>query len=224
MSALMVVILAVGCGDSGSRQSASDGQDRTGGARSTSGSDARIPSPGEPGSIQGVVKSPYITSPFVAVFVVRVDGRKFELPEKNPVMEQKNRMFVPRVLPILAGTTVDLLNSDTVRHNVGSYRGSVQQFNIGVYDVGVAKHQTFDQVGVVPLECTVHSDERAFIVVCQNPYFAVTDKEGSFAIPNVPPGEWRLQLFHEQLKEKTIEVEVKPGEETSVEFTDLEKK
>ncbi len=179
---------------------------------------------GDPGSIQGVVKSPYTRLAQGAVYIVRVDGQKFP-PPKDAEMDQKNLIFVPHVLPILVGTTVDFPNSDTVRHNVYSTEGSIQDFNLGTYDVGIVKHITFDKVGVTHLGCNVHTEMSAYILTCQNPYFAVTDKgTGKFAIPEVPPGNWHLRFFHERLKPKTIQVEVKPGEEASVEFTDLKRK
>ncbi len=185
----------------------------------------REPEPGDPGSIKGVVKSPYAMLYEGAVFIVRVDGPEFPPPKENSVMDQKNLIFLPHLLPILVGTSVDFPNSDTVRHNVFTTKGSIQDFNLGTYDVGVVKQITFDKVGVTHLGCNVHTEMSAYIVACQNPYFAVTEKgRGNFVIPEVPPGKWQLRLFHEKLKEKTIEVVVKPGEETTVEFTNLERK
>lgn len=158
------------------------------------------------------------------VFVARVEGREFQPPEQSAVMEQKNRMFVPHLLPILVGTTVAFSNSDTVRHTVHTDKDSGQQFSFALYDISVAEHVKFDKVGVTQLLCHVHSHERSYIVVCQNPYFAVSDEKGNFAIPEVPPGKWRLRLFHEELEPKTIEVVVQPGQETSVTFADLERR
>ncbi len=181
--------------------------------------------PGDPGSIQGVVKSPYTRLAQGAVYIVRVDGQEFPPPEEHVVMDQKNLIFLPHVLPVVVGTTVNFPNSDTVRHNVFTEKDSAQQFNLGTYDVGIVKEEIFDELGSTHLGCNVHTEMSAYILACQNPYFAVTDKgTGKFAIPDVPPGKWHLRLFHEKLKTKTIQVEVKPGEEASVEFTDLEKK
>ncbi len=186
---------------------------------------AAVAQPGDPGSIQGVVKSPYTRLAQGAVYIVRVDDQKFPPPEKHTVMDQKNLIFTPHILPVVVGTTIDFPNSDTVRHNVFTEKGSAQQFNLGTYDVGVVKQITFDELGSTHLGCNVHTEMSAYILVCQNPYFATTDKgTGKFVIPDVPPGKWHLRLFHERLKTKTIQVEVKPGEQTAVEFTKLEKK
>ncbi len=184
-----------------------------------------VAQPGDPGSIQGVVKSPYTRLAQGAVYIVRVDDQEFSPAEKHAVMDQKNLIFTPHILPIVAGATVDFPHSDTVRHNVYTEKGSTQQFNLGTYDVGIVKQITFDKLGSTHLGCNVHTEMSAYILACQNPYFATTDKgTGKFVIANVPPGKWHLRLFHERLKPKTILVEVKPGEQTSVEFTKLERK
>ena len=184
-----------------------------------------VAQPGDPGSITGAVKSPFAVLAQGAVYIVRVDGRDFPPPEEHAVMDQKNLIFLPHVLPVVVGSTVDFPNSDTVRHNVFAEKESAQQFNLGTYDVGIVKEITFDKLGSTHLGCNVHTEMSAYILVCQNPYFAITAKgTAKFVIADVPPGKWHLRLFHERLKSKTIQVEVKPGEKTSVDFTDLEKK
>ena len=183
-----------------------------------------LPEPGDPGSITGRAKSPFTRLAMGVVYIKRVDGVEFEPPTENPVMDQKNLIFIPHVLPVLAGSTVNFPNSDTVRHNVFSGEDSAATFNLGQYDVGAVKHVTFEEVGVTHLGCNVHAEMSAYIVACQNPYFGVMDKRGNFAIPNVPPGKWQLTFFHEKIKEKAIEVVVKSGEETQVEFADLQRR
>ncbi len=187
--------------------------------------------PGDPGSISGAVKSVYVGLAQGVVYIVRVDEADFPPPEEPVLMDQKNLIFLPHVLPIVLGTTVEFPNSDTVRHNVFSKDPNIfhedlaaEPFNLGTYDVGVVMERTSHHLGVMHLGCNVHTEMSAYILVCQNPYFATTEKgTGKFAIPNVPPGTWHLRLFHERLKPMTIQVEVKPGEETSVDFTDPEK-
>ncbi len=228
---LAVAMSAVGCSDRGSQSPATENDVAKDAASSNSRSSVPVaepstalPEPGEPGSIKGVVRSPHISAASAVVFVVRVEGRKFQPPEQSAVMGWKNLMFVPHVLPVLVGTNVAFSNSDTVRHTVHTDKGSAQQFSFTFYDIDVAKHVNFDKVGVTQLLCHVHSDERSYVVVCQNPYFAVSDEKANFAIPEVPPGKWRLRLFHEELEPKTIEVVVQPGQETSVTFANLERR
>lgn len=176
------------------------------------------------GTITGVIKNPIIRVKEAAVYVEKAEDRRFELPRENPVIDQVNLVFVPHVLPVLVGTIVDFPNSDTVRHNVFSTPKSVNQFNLGTYDVGVVKQITFEKEGVVSLLCNVHAEMSAYVIVLQNPYFAVTDKQGKFTIRNVPPGRHRLTFWHESLKSETIEIDVIEQKTTEVEFKDLKRK
>jgi plastocyanin len=186
--------------------------------------DPAVPEKGEPGSIKGRVKSPYTRLAVGVVYIKRVDGVTFQIPKKNAMMDQKNLVFTPHVLPVLVGSSVDFPNSDSVRHNVFSRKGGSQDFNLGTYDAGLVKSVKFEKTGVTHLGCNVHAEMSAYIVVCQNPYFAVMDKKGNFEIPKVPPGKWQLTFFHEKMKAKTVQVVVKPGQEASAEFTGLKRK
>lgn len=174
------------------------------------------------GMIRGTVKSPFIRLAQAVVYIAEMPGKTFTLPQNNPVMDQKDLIFTPHVLPVLVGSTVDFPNSDKVRHNVFSTPKSVNVFNLGQYPAGDIKHVKFDKIGVASLLCNVHAEMSAYVLVCQNPYFSVTDKkDGSFLIPNVPPGQWELTLFHQKFKPKTLPVTVEAGKEAAVEFRDL---
>ncbi len=187
--------------------------------------DLGVPGPGKPGTIKGVLKSPYARLVAGVVFIVRVEGRQFDPPEQHPAMDQKNKIFTPHILPVLAGSTVDFPNTDDVRHNVFSVDGSPQKFNLGQYDVGVVKRVKFEKLGLTELGCNVHTEMQGFVLALQNPYFAISSRgTGNFVIDDVPPGKYQLSFFHEKVQEKSIEVTVKPGAETEVEFTDLKRK
>ena len=150
---------------------------------------------------------------------------KFPLPDKNPVMDQKNLVFTPHILPIMVGTTVDFPNNDTVRHNVFSPPKCAKQFNLGTYGAGSTKPMTFETIGEVPLLCNVHTEMNAFIVVLPNPYFVMTDRKSStFTIKNVPPGTYRVTFWHEKLASKSTEVMVKAGGTAEINFENLKKK
>lgn len=179
-------------------------------------------------TIKGVIKSPWFAKIESVVYIKEVKDGKFTLPRKNPIIDQKNLVYVPHVMPLLVGSTIDFPNSDTVRHNVYSTRDSATPFNLGAYPVGQIKRQKFEKVGIVSLLCNVHAEMSAFVVVCQNPYFAAVNiQDGTFTIRNVPAGSYKLTLFHEkqELKED-IEVTVKANEaaEITIESKQLCKK
>jgi plastocyanin len=175
------------------------------------------------GEIKGEVKSPYMARYPALVYLDHVDGQ-FPLPAKKPFISQKGLVFEPHVLPVVKGTTVDFTNDDNVAHNVSSPPGSAKVFNLGLYGAGVTKTVTFDNLGEVPLLCSVHPEMAAFVIVLQNPYFAMTDKSGNFDIKNVPPGTYQLKVWDEKLQGAPQSVIVEQGKTVSVEFKDLKKR
>jgi plastocyanin len=169
------------------------------------------------GTIKGVVNTPYVKRYQALVYVDQVKG-EFPPPKQNPFMGQKGLVFAPHILPVLKGSTVDFTNDDSVAHNVFAPPGAASRFNLGLYGVGVKKTVTFDALGEVPLLCNVHPEMLGYVIVLQNPYFALTDNAGAFEIKNVPPGTYKLKVWHEKLKEAVKEVVVQEGKTVSVTF------
>lgn len=112
------------------------------------------------------------------------------------MMDQRNETFVPRLLAIQTGTTVDFPNSDAIFHNVFSL-SRARRFDLGRYAAGKSKAVRFDRPGVVRVFCDIHSHMSAFIVVFNHPYFKVTEADGRFRIDNVPPGSYTLVGWYE---------------------------
>ncbi len=171
------------------------------------------------GSIAGNVKCKRTRYPEnVVVYIEKVDDNKYPAPEEHGILDQYNLTFVPHVIAVQKGTTIDFPNSDLVRHNVFSPPDCCMQFNLGTYDVGVVKHVTFDEAGEIPLLCNVHAEMSAFVLVLDNPYFSLTGRDGAFKIENVPPGTYKLSAWHEKLRTVTKDVTVEAGKTTSVDF------
>jgi plastocyanin len=129
------------------------------------------------------------------VFVESVSGQ-FAVPQVHPAMRQRNITIVPRVLPILRGTTVDFPNEDKIFHNIFSL-SPTRSFDLGRYAQGLSKSVTFDKVGEVKVFCDIHSTMSGFILVLQNPYYATTEQDGGYRISNVPTGTYRLGAWTE---------------------------
>ena len=164
------------------------------------------PNPGElampaPHDADGPRSVVYLETPPRAAFEQRDDIR--------PRMDQKNQAFVPHVLAIVAGTTVDFPNSDRIYHNVFSL-SRAKSFDLGRYATGRSKSVRFDRTGIVRVFCEIHSHMSAFILVFAHRYFAVTDDEGRFRIDNVPPGTYTLVAWNEAVPQTTRRVVV-PG-------------
>jgi plastocyanin len=135
-----------------------------------------------------------------AAAVVYLADAKGELkqPDNNPTMDQRNMTFIPHVLAVQAGTTIDFLNNDEVRHNV--FSPDKEKYNLGTWPTGGVKPRTFIHKGVYTQLCNVHPEMEAFIVVLDTPYFATTAKDGSFTINDVPPGEYTVKVWHEKMR------------------------
>jgi plastocyanin len=114
----------------------------------------------------------------------------------HAVMDQRNETFVPHVLAITTGTTVDFPNSDRIYHNVFSL-SKTTRFDLGRYAVGHSRSVRFDRAGIIRVFCDIHSHMNAFILVFSHPFFAVTDADGRYHIDNVPPGTYEVIAWNE---------------------------
>lgn len=131
-------------------------------------------------------------------------------------MDQRNETFVPHVLAIVAGTTVDFPNNDLTFHNVFSL-SRAKTFDLGRYAAGQSKSVRFDKPGIVRVFCEIHAHMSAYILVFSHRYFAVTDENGRYRIPNVPPGTYTIAAWHEAMSAVTRRVTVTDAE-TDVNF------
>lgn len=116
---------------------------------------------------------------------------------QRATMLQKGKKFLPHLLAVRTGTVVDFPNLDAIFHNAFS-NFSGQLFDIGLYKPGSTRSVTFNRPGAVRVFCNIHSSMSAVIVVVDSPWFATTAADGTFRIAGAPPGEYRLQVFHER--------------------------
>jgi len=143
----------------------------------------------------------------------------FDQPDPaRAVMDQRNETFVPHVLAITAGTTVDFPNSDRIYHNVFSL-SKTKSFDLGRYAVGRSKAIRFDRPGIVRVFCDIHSHMNAFILVFSHPFYAMTDTEGRYRIDDVPPGAYSVVAWNEGLASDPKPVTVADGATTELDFS-----
>jgi len=128
----------------------------------------------------------------------------------HAVMDQRGERFVPHVLAITTGTTVDFPNSDHIYHNVFSL-SKTKPFDLGRYATGHSKPMRFDRPGIVRVFCEIHSHMNAFILVFSHPFFSLTDNEGRFHIDNIPPGTYNVIAWNEGVQSEPRAVTVPDG-------------
>jgi plastocyanin len=169
------------------------------------------------GTIEGSIRARAgVESPQFVVSVEDIGGT-FSAPATHAVMDQRGLRFIPHVLAVLVGTTVDFTNSDPLLHNVFSI-SAAKRFNLGLYGGGAVRSILFDQPGVVQLLCNVHQEMTAYIVVLRNPYFVVVNKGERYRIENVPSGRHRIRCWGPQFGEREITVNVPETGSTSGDF------
>lgn len=148
-------------------------------------------------------------------FVVYVEGVPGDYSGEGRTAElgQVNKVFVPHVLPVLAGSTVRIGNDDPFLHNVHAYDDDGTAFNVSLPVKGMHLDQVIEKTGVYALLCDAHPEMSAFIVALDNPFFAQLDDSGAFEILDVPEGSYDLVVFDVENDEKSSQtVTVGSGE------------
>jgi plastocyanin len=150
--------------------------------------------------------------------VVYLDG---EFPggavPPTAVMEQKNRRFVPDLLAIPVGATVSFPNLDPIFHNVFSL-SKPKSFDLGNYPAGHTRTVTFSKPGVVLVNCHLHSNMAAAIMVTPNRWSAIPSDDGRFTLRNTPPGKHVLFAWHKAAGFFRQTITVDPVDGAHVEF------
>lgn len=154
----------------------------------------------------------------VVVSILEISAGK--APSEEPVsLVNEGGRFLPHVQAAVAGSRVEIVSTDPVLHNTHTYLESRTVFNIALPNPDQVITKKFPKAGLVDVVCDAgHDWMSAFVMVLEHPYFAVTDEDGSFDISDVPPGDYVLQYWHEELGTLTADVTVPPGGEVEANF------
>jgi plastocyanin len=112
-------------------------------------------------------------------------------------IKQKGKQLIPHVLIAPVGQQVDFPNEDPFPHNIFS-SSEVRRFDLGIYQQGESRTVLLSRPGIVTVHCNIHPQMEAFIVVVGTPYYSTSNKKGEFQIEDVPPGNYRLKVWHER--------------------------
>ena len=127
-----------------------------------------------------------------------------QLLEKPPIILQKDKRFVPRVLAVTQGQKVTFKSADPVYHNVWSL-SKAKPFDLGTFKSPAEKSVVFEKPGLIKTFCNIHPGMIGSILVLKNSFHSTTDEKGNYSIKNIPPGEYTIRVWAEgttPLKEK----------------------
>lgn len=142
------------------------------------------------------------------VYAVPANPMPHAIP--HAIMDQKNRMFVPHVLPIQAGTTVSFPNSDDIRHQVYSF-SPAKTFQLPLYKGTPGTPIVFDKPGIVALGCNIHDRMSAYIVVVDTPHFGMTRRNGSLELTNLAAGRYLVYVWTPEMPDEPPAISVTLG-------------
>jgi plastocyanin len=152
------------------------------------------------GTLKGTVTAGIAEPRPLAGAVVLVDAPP-AAGTAHVVIDQRDQTFVPHVVVVPVGGTVEFLNSDPYLHNVAS-SSPAKTFDLGMFGQGERRSVTFDQPGIVRVGCAVHPKMAAVVVVHANPWAAVTDDAGRYTIAGIPAGRYPVRVWHEDYREQ----------------------
>lgn len=145
------------------------------------------------------------------------EGKPFTAAEH--AIEQIKCRYEPHVTVMRAGEDLAITNQDPILHNVHAYQGKDSLFNLAQPMKGSSTTRTLKKPGLVKLKCDVHPWMSSYIVIVESPYIAISDVTGSFSIADVPPGEYKVTMWHETLGRSSKTVTVTAGEDSNLDFT-----
>lgn len=135
-----------------------------------------------------------------------------DLKPPKEKLDQQQCLFLPHVLALPVGATVDVVNSDKALHNVRAQAGDVKLLNYAMPIPGHVVPTRLKKEGIFKVSCDVHPWMRAWLLVLPTAAYALTDEEGGYKIAGVPPGKHKLKIWHERLGERDAEVTIQAGQ------------
>lgn len=145
--------------------------------------------------------------------IVEIIGAGKSKPTKITII-QEGCQFKPHVIIIPSTSSLTVNNKDGIMHNFHSFAFENDPVNFaqpGEMKSKTIKGENFEFPEIVQMKCDVHEWMLAWALVTESAYAAVTDANGNFSIPNVPPGKYKIKVWHETLGEKEMDIEVKGG-------------
>lgn len=158
---------------------------------------------------------------FADVFVVVTEGlpaRAWQAADKPSRLHISGCFYEPYVSAVRAGQEIQIVNTEAVLHNALVSPNKSKTFNFAVFPNETMSMHINEPELFVPLKCDVHPWEFSYINVVDHPYFAMTDANGNFKLPSLPPGKYKIKAYHRLCGDLTLEVEIGNQEPSPIEF------
>jgi len=144
--------------------------------------------------------------------------RTFDLPREPAVFSQRGCMYQPRVLAVQTNQPFEVVNDDLTTHNIHPTPANNREWN-KAEPPGAKVEEAFAREEVaIPVKCNIHPWMRGYIAVLNTPHFAVTKQDGSFDLPNLPPGTYTIKAWHEKFGTATQTITVDANQTKEVNF------
>lgn len=144
--------------------------------------------------------------------------RTFEPPKEPAVITQKGCLYEPRVQAVQANQPIEVVNDDPTSHNIHPIPANNREWNKAELP-GAKLEEAFAREEIaIPVKCNIHPWMRGYIAVLKNPYFAVSKADGSFDLPQLPPGTYTIKAWHEKLGTSTQTITIGPNQTKDINF------
>ena len=156
-----------------------------------------------------------------ALWISGKDAKKLDKSPGEYELNQDKCRYVPHIIVMTAGSELKIHSSDPFNHNIHTYSFDNDPINI-MFMPGSDHEQEFEEPEIVKVECDLHNWMQAWIVVTENSYFTISKKDGTFEIPELPPGKYTITAWHEVLGVMTQKIKVgKDGAKVDFEFPQI---
>lgn len=182
------------------------------------GSDPSCPKTLSPGTEEFVLGNNGALGNVVVYVSEGLGDSTFDVPAEPAVVEQKGCMYQPHVLALRANQKMRVVNHDSTMHNIHPLPANNREWN-KAQPSGTTLEESFAREEVaIPVKCNVHPWMRSYIAVFRHPFFAVTSKDGTFDLRNLPPGDYTIEAWHEKLGSMKQKVTITAGQSKGLDF------
>jgi len=172
-----------------------------------------------PVTAETVVTGPNNALANVVVYISAGAPDEGQVPTQAVTLEQKGCQYIPHVLVVHTGQQLDVVNNDQTSHNVHPQAKANREWNKSQPPGARPITEKYDKEEFIPVKCNVHPWMRAYLVVLKTNHYSVSKSDGSFTLPNLPPGRYTLTAWHEDYGTQTAEVTITGNETKKVNFT-----